>query len=166
MILRKLYTTTLEHIICGDININYLNDGKKKSQLEALIHTHNLTRTANFPTRIEKNSTTGTDIFTDIARRDSHSICPIIKELSDHDSQLITFNTITFKFPTKQVMEIRKINKYTINNSLTKLSYETWDITYYSDDVNKMFNACLDTYLKIFYSTFPLKKNSNCYQKK
>jgi hypothetical protein len=37
-------------------------------------------------------------------------------------------------------MEIRKINKYTINDFLTKLTYETWDITFSSDDVNIMFN--------------------------
>jgi hypothetical protein len=42
-------------------------------------------------------------------------------------------------------MEIRKINKYTINDFLTKLTYETWDITFSSDDVNIMVND------KIYY---------------
>ena len=51
----------------------------------------------------------------------------------------MTFNTITWKPRTKQIMEIKKINKYTINDFLTKLSYETWDITFSSDDVNIMF---------------------------
>ena len=37
MILRKLYTSTLEYIICGDIHINYLNESEKKNQLEALL---------------------------------------------------------------------------------------------------------------------------------
>ena len=69
---------------------------------------------------------------------------------NDHDAQSITFNTITLKPPTKQVVEIRKINKYAINDFLTKLSYETWDITFSSDDVNIMFKCFLDTYLKIF----------------
>ena len=36
-------------------------------------------------------------------------------------------------------MEIKQINKYTINDFLTELSYETWDITFSSDDVNIMF---------------------------
>ena len=47
---------------------------------------------------------------------------------------------MTWKPPTKQVMEIRKINKYSTNNFLTKLTYETWDITFSSDAVNIMFN--------------------------
>jgi hypothetical protein len=50
------------------------------------------------------------------------SVCPIINRLSDHDTQSITSNTITLKLPTKQVVEMRKINKYTNNDFLTKLS--------------------------------------------
>ena len=55
-------------------------------------------------------------------------------------------------------MLIRKINEHTINDFLTKLSYETWDIIFSTDDINKMFNCFLDSYLKIFYSSFPLKR--------
>jgi hypothetical protein len=49
---RKLYILTLEYIICGDVNINYLTDSGKNSQLEALLQTYNLTSTVDFPTRI------------------------------------------------------------------------------------------------------------------
>jgi hypothetical protein len=77
---------------------------------------------------------------------------------NDHDAQSITFNTITLKPLIKQVVDIRKINKYTVTDFLTKLSYETWDITFSSDDVNIMFNTFLGSYLKIFYFSFPLKK--------
>jgi hypothetical protein len=112
----------------------------------------------DFSTRSQKNSTTAVDnIFIGTARN-SYSICPIISGLYDHDDQSITFNTITLKPPPKQVMEIRKINKYTIYNFLTKLSYKTSDVTFSSDDVNIMFNAFLDTYSQIFYPSFPLKK--------
>jgi hypothetical protein len=38
-------------------------------------------------------------------------------------------------------MTIRKINKYTINDFLAKLSYEKWDITFSSEDVNIMFDS-------------------------
>jgi hypothetical protein len=112
----------------------------------------------DFPTRSQKNSTTAIDnIFIDTARN-SYSTCPVINGLSDHDDQSITFNTITLKLPTKQVMEMRKINKHMINNFPTKISYKTWNSTFSSDGVNIMFNAFLDTYLKILYSSFPLKK--------
>jgi len=64
-------------------------------------------------------------IFIDIPRRDSYSTCPIMNGQSDHDVQSITLNTITLKPPIKQVMEKRKINKHTINDFLSKRSYET-----------------------------------------
>jgi hypothetical protein len=60
-------------------------------------------------------------------------------------------------------MEIRKFDKNSINNFLNKLSYETCDTTLSREDVNIMFNAFLDTYLKLFHSSFPLKKNTNGY---
>lgn len=77
--------------------------------------------------------------------------------MSDHVGQSTTFNTIILKPPTKQVVKIRKINKYTISHFLTELSYETWDVIFSSDDVNEMLNSFIDTYLKIFYSSFPFK---------
>jgi hypothetical protein len=89
----EIYVSTQKYIICGDININYLIDSERKSQLEALLQTCNLTSIANFPTRIQGNSATAIDnIFIDIAKRDSYSICPIFNGLSDHDAQSITFN--------------------------------------------------------------------------
>jgi hypothetical protein len=39
MLLRKLYILTLEYIIYGDINIDYLT--KKKKKMEALLLTYN-----------------------------------------------------------------------------------------------------------------------------
>jgi 5-methylcytosine-specific restriction endonuclease McrBC regulatory subunit McrC len=123
------------------------------------LQTYNLRSIVYFPSRIQGNSTTAIDnIFIDIAKRDSYSMCPKINGLSDNDVQSITFNTINLKPHTKQFKVIRKIDKYTINDFLTKPSYETWDLTFSIDDVNKMFNAFLDTYLKIFHSSFPLKK--------
>ena len=58
----------------------------------------------------------------------------------------------------KKCMLIRKINEHIISDFLNKLSYKTWDTIFSTDDVNKMFNSFLDSYLKIFYSSFPLKR--------
>jgi len=55
-------------------------------------------------------------------------------------------------------MLIRTINEHTINDFLNKLSYETWDTIFSTDDVNKMFNSFVDSYLKMFYFSFPLKR--------
>jgi len=74
-ILRKLYTVSTEYIICGDINIDYLVDNDKKSQLEALLKTCNLTSVVNFPTRTQKHSGTAFDnIFIDISKMRNYSV--------------------------------------------------------------------------------------------
>jgi hypothetical protein len=44
----------MEFIICGDINVNYLENNSKKVQLDEMFRTYNLMSTVNFPTRIIK----------------------------------------------------------------------------------------------------------------
>ena len=109
-VLRKLYTSTLEYIICGDININYLVDSDKKSQLEALLEMYNLISVVKFPTCTQQNSATAIDnIFIDITRMGNCSICPIINGLSDHDAQSITLHSF-MRPPTKKCVLIRERN--------------------------------------------------------
>ena len=159
VVLRNLYTATLEYIVCGDINIDYLIDSDRKSRLDALLKTYNLTSVVNFPTRIQKNSATAIDnIFIDTSKMGNYSISPIINGLSDHDAQLIILHSYNSRPPSKKYRLIRNINDHMINDFLTKLSYETWDTIFSTDDVNIMFNSFLDTYLKMFYSSFPLKR--------
>jgi hypothetical protein len=55
-------------------------------------------------------------------------------------------------------MLIRKITERAINDFLFKLSYETWDTVFSTGNVNDKFNSFLDSYLKIFHSSFPLKR--------
>jgi hypothetical protein len=103
-ILRKLCTATTEYIICGDINIDYLVDSDRKSRLEALLKTYNLTSVVNFPTCTQNNSTTAIDnIFIDISEMGNYSICPIISGLSDHDAQSITLHSFNLRPPTKKM---------------------------------------------------------------
>jgi hypothetical protein len=60
-LLRKIYIPTVEYIICGDINKDYLTNNEKKSQWEAMLVTYNLTSTVNFPSRCQKISATAID---------------------------------------------------------------------------------------------------------
>ena len=67
--LKMLFFSTLDIIIRGNININYLIDNAKKRELEALLKTYNLTSIINFPTRIQQKSSTAIDnIFIDVSR--------------------------------------------------------------------------------------------------
>jgi exonuclease III len=49
-ILNTLHNNKSEFIICGDVNINYLENCDKRQQLDALLGTYNLKGTVNFAT--------------------------------------------------------------------------------------------------------------------
>jgi len=67
-----------------------------------------------------------------------------------------------FLCTSSQVKNVSKINKYTISDLIDKLSCKSWDSIFNSEDVNAMFNSFLNIYLRIFYSSFPLKRVTNC----
>ena len=118
-VLRNLYTATHEYILCGNINIDYLTDSDRKSRLDALLTTYNLTSTVNFPTWIQKNSATAIDnIFIDTSKMGIYIISPLINGLSDHDAQFITLHSFTSRPPSKNYRLIRDINDHTINDFL------------------------------------------------
>jgi exonuclease III len=42
LILQKLYNNKYNIVICGDVNVNYLIDNNRRSQLDAVLHSYNL----------------------------------------------------------------------------------------------------------------------------
>ena len=82
-ILRQIYSNTINLIICGDININYLKSSNNKTQLDCLLGSYNLSTAVNFPTRITKNSSTAIDNnFIDETKNNDYTVEPIINGLS------------------------------------------------------------------------------------
>jgi len=61
--LNTWYSNETEFMICGDININYLENCKKRQQLDALLQTYNLIGTVSFPTRKTSASTSAIDKY-------------------------------------------------------------------------------------------------------
>ena len=130
----------------------------KKTLLDSLLASYNLTSTVYFPTRIQNNSATAIDnIFIDTSKFDNYVILPIIHGLSDHDAQLITINNIHLKVLNNTPRFIRRFNEHWILDFRIKLSLETWDNVFENNDMNSMYNFFLNTYLRVFYSSFPLK---------
>jgi len=74
------------------------------------------------------------------------------------EAQLLKISTEYTLVPIHKFKTVRKINKYTISDFIAKLSCESWDTIFNSEDVNTVFSSFLNIYLKIFYSSFPLKK--------
>jgi hypothetical protein len=79
--------------------------------------------------------------------------------LSDHEAQLLEVLNIDLEPQNQQQQLIRKTDNHSMADFVMKLSYETWDTVFSNVDTDTKFNSFLDTYLRIFYSSFPLKKS-------
>jgi hypothetical protein len=159
---------TIEIIICGDINVDYRVEKKKKKQLNNLLQSFNLTSIITFPTRVHNKSITIIDnIFIDHSWFEEYSVIPISNGLSDHDTQLLTIRLKTCCDLGSNSITIRKFRNYYIPDFINKLSNESWDNVFNNDDINEMFNFFLNDYLRIFNSCFPLQtvKTKNSYKK-
>jgi hypothetical protein len=154
-----LYSNTIKIIICGDININYLSDSTYKQSLDLILASYDLSSTVKFPTRIQENSFSTTDnIFINTFKFNNVLVYPITNGLSDHDAQgLIICNIFALKNNTGYYYTW-KINELTIMDFNIKLSYELWEDVFAEKNVDIAFNNFLNIYLRIFYSSFPLKK--------
>jgi hypothetical protein len=81
--------------------------------------------------------------------------------LSDHDAQLLRIKDVNPQILNHYTYITRIINKYSIDYFKIRLSYETWDNIFTNSDnmnVNLLFSMFLNNYLRIFYTSFPLKK--------
>jgi len=98
-ILNQFSKTNSEIIVCGDMNIDYLEENcYKGQQLDALLTTFNLVSTIYFPTRTLNGAISAIDnIFIDITHKGKYFINPLINGLSDHDGQIIQLENIACK---------------------------------------------------------------------
>jgi endonuclease/exonuclease/phosphatase family metal-dependent hydrolase len=88
--MKSIYRANLNLILCGDINIDYLTENERKTQLHSMLQTYNITAIVNFPTRSQGvSSTTIDNIFIDNLKFSNYSVFPLFNGLSDHDSQLL-----------------------------------------------------------------------------
>ena len=81
--------------------------------------------------------------------------------ISDHDAQLLKLNDVNLQQQNHQTYTIRNINKHSIEEFKIRLSYESWDRIFDNNkcrDVDSLFNSFQNTYLRIFYTSFPNKK--------
>jgi len=112
-ILNSLHSPKTQFIICGDININYMEMSNKRKSLDNLLAMYNLTSTVNFPTRIVEKSISMIDnIFINASR--NYTIKPHINGLSDHDAQILTISNFFVPNINTDPYYIRIINKNAI----------------------------------------------------
>jgi len=156
VILNRYFKPRTEIIICGDLNINFMdNKSNNKIRLEQVLSTYNLMGIVDFPTRITGTSSTLIDnIFIDT--RNTYTVKPHVNGISDHDGQLLKI----FKLDKSILRNNGNYHNVTriINDSTSRefqylLSLELWEDVFAGNDVDIMFNNFLNTYLRCFYTT-------------
>jgi hypothetical protein len=165
-ILNKIYKASTDLILCDDRNINCLNDNSRKHLLDSLLASFSLFSTVKFPTRIFNNSCTLLDNIYINTHSHDFSVHPLINGLSDHDAQIITLSNTFISVPRHVFSFTMKIDRNSISKFTFLLSYENWDDVFLEQDVNIIFNNFLNTYLRIFYASFPTIKSQNSYKPK
>jgi len=78
--------------------------------------------------------------------------------LSDHDAQILMLHDIKIQNLRAHHYTKRQINEFTISEFKLNLSYESWDAIFTEENLDSVFNSFLNTYLRIFYHSFSLKK--------
>jgi hypothetical protein len=156
-ILRKIYNTKCDYIICGDFKINYLQNYSNRYKLDTLLMSYNLTSIVDFPTRIDKEASSTMDsIFIGKSKFDNYTIMPSINGLLDHDAQLLAITITHKKVQKKSCYYKRRINSHTVADFQHKLSYKNWDSIFRGEDIKRLFNNFHNIYARIFDSSFLL----------
>jgi len=159
-ILNKIYKVSTDLNLCGDFNINHLNDTSRKLLLEFLLASYNLLNTVKFPTIIFNNSSSLIDNIYMNTNRYTFLISALINGLSDHDTQILnlTYNSSTTSKCSFSLF--RRIDSDSVSKFQDLLSYENWEDVFLDSDVNTLFNNFLNTNLKLFYACFPTRKKN------
>ena len=158
-LLNCIAINSLELIVCVDFNVNFLENTTHKQLLNSVLATYSLYSSIQFPTRITNSSASTIDnIFINTFKFNDFIVHPLINGISDHDAQIIVLHNIIIQNESNCFYFTRKFNKSLALDFNIKLSYESWDSVFSYNDVNLSFNNFLNTYLRTFYSSFPMKK--------
>lgn len=155
-------------IVCGDFNINYLEDNKMKQQLNYILQSFTLSSVVYFPTRSCTTTQTLIDnIFIDITKFENYLISPVFNGLCDHDGQLLFVHQkeISRERTNLNLKIIRTFNNCSLDDFKLSLSFETWETVFNAEDnnIDSVFNNFVDVYLQIFNASFPKRKFTNIF---
>jgi len=149
-------------VICGDFNINILQENEISKDFCNLMLSYNLHYNFNKPTRITAGTQTCIDnIFTNFKVNEAEIIN---SDLSDHTAQVIKISAKLNDMGKGKRAHIikRRLTAKNIAIFKSKLEGETWDSLYESDmsepDVNLKYKSFLNTVQYHFQNSFPLRR--------
>ena len=139
-------------IVCGDFNINFLDDTVQKCKLQSLFLSFNLKQ-------LVKDATRGNAIldlvFTNLADID-FTLGVVDHHLSDHLAQVLSIRRIS---PMNNIIfkEVRIFNEQNTLNFLNTLSTVDWSSVFHTDTIVS-FDQFLGIFLNSFQKCFSVRK--------
>ena len=132
--------------------------------MNSLLNSYSLYSVIEFPTRTKNTTSTAIDnVFINKFEHENYKIYPFINGLSDHDAQVLNLPNTSIPNNGNELFTYREINAYSLNEFQNNLSHEIWENVFSNNDIdtNIMYNNFLDTFLKIFNVSFPVKKTQS-----
>ena len=74
---------------------------------------------------------------------------------------MLNISDVNLQQQNPHIYTIRNINKHSIEEFKTRLSYESWDSIFDNNeytDVDSLFNSFHNNYLRLFFTSFPNKR--------
>lgn len=152
-----LYCNGDNFIICGDVNINFLQNSTSKTDLLNLLSEYDIYPHISQPTRVSRLSSTCIDnIFS------NHSQCEVIgvKSVfySDHMYQLCEFSSGSdMRGNTDELICRRNLSSVNLDNFYSTLCREQWQDVYAVSGFQGKFAAFYETFLYHYNCNFPYK---------
>jgi len=157
--LNQIYSNTVDIILCGDFNVNYLSDNQNKQARNPLLTSYSLYSVIDFPMRIHNSSNTMiVNIFINKLKNENYLVYSLINGLSNHDAQVLSLSDIIVPDDRNELYSYREISTHSLNEFQTSLSYEAWENVFSDNDTNTTFNNFLNIFIRTFNASFPKKR--------
>jgi hypothetical protein len=143
--------------------MDYVVDCTHKQLLDSLSTSYCLCSAVQFYNKTQnKSHVTIDNICMAMFTLNNFTLYPIINRLSDHDAQYIIICNIFEKKGNADYYLNCKPDKFSIMDYITRLSYELRENLFTENNVTTTFNHFLNTYFRIFYSSFPRTNYKPC----
>jgi hypothetical protein len=156
IVIQKVLLKRKRVILCGDWNINVMEDSATSRELKNLLLLYSLVNTVTSPTSITTESLSLIDVI--VTNKQAYECPSMVLDLgySDHLAQMLKLHV---NGPNRGPIKIRK-RQYTKGN-IEEFNYllqkELWQESRSIADVNSCFNAFMDMILYHINTAFPLK---------
>lgn len=140
-------------IVCGDFNVDLLQNSSMSSNIKTLFNSFNLQNVFLEPTRTTSTTATCIDNVFCNCEFDQKSILNTFR--SDHSGQYVVFTEPEKLY--KRIITCRPITSKQTNKFYVSLSSVIGNVEVENKDPNTLFNCFFNTVTEVFNSMFPLK---------